>query len=325
MNLPTSALINIIVPVYNGERYLSQTVESVLKQSRSDWRLLLVDDGSTDTTPQLAKEFAESDPRISVIIQENRGLSAARNTGIKTLTADCEYVAFLDADDLWKPEFLQTLIIALERDPAAVGIHCVPSYIDADGNPTIDSILDERVLTQLHPKSLRHRSHMSRTTFFDLVIENCMVVGSQILRRSVVDEVGLFDEAANTHEDWDYWVRAARRGNFLRRPEKLMVYRRTGQSMSTDKATMERGTNNIREKIKASEENSQTHREEIELAEQIAIYRQHDRWSQWSLRNHKYIGAIKQFRQAHKVAEICRQIDRKYRSVLNSASQADIP
>lgn len=101
------AAISVIIPVYNGERYLQETLESVLRQTFSDFELLLVDDGSTDATPAICREFAKKDARVRVIRQENGGVSSARNTGIRHATG--EYIAFVDGDDDVAPTMLAIL------------------------------------------------------------------------------------------------------------------------------------------------------------------------------------------------------------------------
>jgi glycosyltransferase involved in cell wall biosynthesis len=108
------AIVSIIVPLYNKEKTVSRTIESILKQTFQDWRLIVVDDGSTDNGVEVVKQF--QDERIRVISQENRGPGAARNRGIKEAT--CEYVAFLDADDQWYRWYLENSIKAIDQSDA---------------------------------------------------------------------------------------------------------------------------------------------------------------------------------------------------------------
>ena len=108
--------VSIVVPVYNVEQYLRPCVESVLSQTMSDWELLLVDDGSSDTSGAIIEEYAALDGRIRGIHQENAGAGAARNRGLEQ--AGGEYIAFLDSDDRYEPGFLAALLAALEREGA---------------------------------------------------------------------------------------------------------------------------------------------------------------------------------------------------------------
>ena len=97
--------ISIITPVYNGEKYLVETIQSVINQSYANFELIIVDDGSTDNSKHIAEDFAKKDERIHVITQINSGSAAARNHGIRV--AKGRYIVLLDADDLWMPEFLE--------------------------------------------------------------------------------------------------------------------------------------------------------------------------------------------------------------------------
>ena len=106
-----SAIVSVIMPVYNTASYLAEAVESVTNQSFSDWELILINDGSTDDSGTICESYAASDPRIHVIHQENRGLSAARNTGLRT--ASGEYIQFLDSDDWLFPDALEVLLKAI--------------------------------------------------------------------------------------------------------------------------------------------------------------------------------------------------------------------
>lgn len=108
MTITVDSLISIIVPVYGVEKYLRQCVDSVLAQTYSNWELILVDDGSPDTCPQICDEYSAADPRIRVIHQSNGGLSVARNTGIAS--SQGKYITFIDSDDKIAPSYLEVLL-----------------------------------------------------------------------------------------------------------------------------------------------------------------------------------------------------------------------
>jgi|GEM_PF-128041 len=99
------ALVSVVMPIYNAEKYLSQAIESVLNQTLKDWELILVDDGSTDKSPEICERYAENDSRIRVIHQSNGGISAARNCGLEMVKG--EYLAFIDNDDVYLPDLLE--------------------------------------------------------------------------------------------------------------------------------------------------------------------------------------------------------------------------
>lgn len=106
-------LVSIITPLYNGERFVDQTIESVLAQTYSDWEMIVVNDGSTDRSEAIVKEYIQKDSRIKLFSQSNKGSAAARNNGIRR--AEGQYVALLDADDLWEPFFLESQLALMKE------------------------------------------------------------------------------------------------------------------------------------------------------------------------------------------------------------------
>jgi teichuronic acid biosynthesis glycosyltransferase TuaG len=124
--------VSIILPVYNGERFIAAAIESVRQQSLADWELLIVDDGSTDGTAALVQAQA-ADPRLTIIQQPNQGPAPARNRAIARATAP--YVAFLDADDVWFPGYLEAVTTTLASHPEAVLAFTGWQHIDVAGCP----------------------------------------------------------------------------------------------------------------------------------------------------------------------------------------------
>lgn len=115
-------MISVIVPAYNSEKYLADCVESVFSQSETGWELLLVDDGSTDSTPALCDAYAARDPRVRAIHRPNGGLSEARNSGLDAAAG--EFVCFLDSDDVMSPRFLELTLDALRDTDADIAAAC---------------------------------------------------------------------------------------------------------------------------------------------------------------------------------------------------------
>ena len=109
--------ISVIMPVYNSEKYLSACVQSVLDQTYADFELICVDDGSTDSSAEILETFAKKDSRVRVIRQKNGGGSASRNTGLDAAKGD--FIAFIDNDDCWHPDYLKTLRSAFDKTPEA--------------------------------------------------------------------------------------------------------------------------------------------------------------------------------------------------------------
>jgi len=207
--------VSIIVPCYNHGHYLSDALQSVLAQTFADWEAIIVDDGSTDDTRSVAAQFV--DPRIRYIYQDNQGLSAARNTGIRA--AQGELVALLDADDAWQPAFLETMTGALASEPCANAAYCGFRYMDGDGNP-----LPTAVCRVVPPEQFR--AEMLKGSWLGA----CAVV----VRRSAYEEAGPFDEALPACEDTDMWLRIAQHHRFVGVPKVLVRYRRAGNNMSDD-------------------------------------------------------------------------------------------
>ena len=124
-------MISIIVPVYNGEKYIDDCVKSILVQTYQDWELILIDNASTDNSLQLCKKMASQDDRIEVLQQHrNMGVSVARNLGIEKARGD--YVTFVDVDDWIEKEYLENLLDTLEKEKADVVIGDYAKVYDAD-------------------------------------------------------------------------------------------------------------------------------------------------------------------------------------------------
>ncbi|HPP08870.1 MAG TPA: glycosyltransferase family A protein, partial [bacterium] len=120
------AKVSVIVPVYNAERFIGETLRSVLCQTYKDIEVIVVDDGSTDHSVEVIKKY--NDPRIMLIRQQNRGVSAARNTGIKS--SNGKFIALLDHDDLWLAEKIEKQMILFEKNPDVALVYSDISYID---------------------------------------------------------------------------------------------------------------------------------------------------------------------------------------------------
>lgn len=130
MNIKKEPKISVVMSVYNGERYLGEAVESIFNQTFSDFEFIIINDGSTDRTPEILTEI--DDPRAKVINQPNRGLTASLNRAIRL--AKGEYIARMDADDISEPTRLERQVEVLDRDPDVVLVACWYEVIDEKGN-----------------------------------------------------------------------------------------------------------------------------------------------------------------------------------------------
>jgi glycosyltransferase involved in cell wall biosynthesis len=202
--------ISVIIPAYNQADYLGESIQSVLHQDYKDFEIVVVDDGSTDNTAQVVREF--SDPRVGYVYQENRGLAGARNTGIRNSCG--QYLSFLDSDDLFLPENLSLLVTELENNPDVGFVSGQVIPVDENGKP-VGKIFE---------------NHLPSDPSF-LLLGNPVQVGCMMLRRSHQEKVGYFDESLRSYEDWDMWLRLARAGCKMRwLPRPVSEYRfHTGQ------------------------------------------------------------------------------------------------
>lgn len=209
--------ISIVVPCHNAERFVSATLRSVLAQQGFDLDVIVVDDGSTDGSADLvAKAF----PSVTLLRQPNQGVAAARNAGIAQARHD--WVAFVDADDIWLPGKLRAQWTALQSAPDARMVYTAwQVWTSADPEPS-PQYLEQ--LGRLAAEEARWRGPSG--WIYPQLLLDCVVWTSTVLvHRSVLDEVGTFDPALSIGEDWDLWLRASRVTPILRVCAPLALYR----------------------------------------------------------------------------------------------------
>jgi glycosyltransferase involved in cell wall biosynthesis len=214
MKSSSRPLISVVIPCYNQGQFLGDAVDSVLGQTYSRVEAIVVDDGATDHTPQVAMSYGD---RIRYVRKENAGLPAARNTGI--LEAEGEYVLFLDADDYLAPEMLERVMEAADRSPTGAVFHGGWKYVNIAGI----------VFHQNPPQPI------DADPFHALLAGYCPPCHSLVVPRGALADVGLFDVGLRMNEDWDMWLRLAAAGHpFVGVPDSISVYRRYAGSMSTN-------------------------------------------------------------------------------------------
>ncbi|MCI0337015.1 MAG: glycosyltransferase family 2 protein [Acidobacteria bacterium] len=240
--------VSIIVPAYNVAPYITETLESIFAQTYRDFAAIVINDGSTDDTEARITPFLD---RIIYLKQKNSGLSAARNAGIRR--AQGRYLGLLDGDDVWLPGFLERLVGMLEADQKISAVFPNAYFL---GSPQYAGRLYQDVFTVSEP-----------VTFDRVLKRECYIFGSLLFRRSVLDEVGMFDEGLQGlgAEDFDLWLRILQCGHrFKFTTEPLVKYRWRHNSLSNNSAGILRCTISVYEKFLAEERTLPAQRELIE-------------------------------------------------------------
>lgn len=240
-------LISAIVPLYNGERTIRETIESVLNQTFSDFELIIINDGSQDSSLDIVSDI--SDRRLKVLSYTNAGVNASRNRGICQSSGD--FVAFLDADDLWTPDKLASQLKALQENPQASVAYSWTDYIDESSH------------------FLRRGTYL---TFNGNVYENLLMINflengsNPLIRRQALIEVGGFEESLTYAEDWDMWLRLAAKYDFIGVPSPQILYRVSAHSTSAHLPKLEAGCLQVIERACAQAPPSLQHLKQYSIA-----------------------------------------------------------
>jgi glycosyltransferase involved in cell wall biosynthesis len=201
-----------VIPAYNAERHLVETLRSLSGQTLTDWEAVVVDDGSGDGTARVAEQHGDS--RVRVFRQANAGVCAARNRGMAE--GHAPLVLFLDADDRLRPDALERLAAALEHDVTLAAAYGEATVIDASG----------RVAGTGRRPWFTHRP--SGNVVRPLLGRNFLYVGAVMARREAVSAAGNFDTTLRLYEDWEFWCRLSLQGPFAYiGGEPVLEYRRT--------------------------------------------------------------------------------------------------
>ena len=201
---------SVIIPLYNKENHILQTLNHVLEQSFSDFEIVIVDDGSTDNSLQLAENV--KDRRIKIFRQQNQGAAAARNTAMKN--ASGQYFCFLDADDDWKPNHLAQLFETIKKFPVA-GMYCARYQT---------KVSEHRVL-KINFKDLPNGLTGYVKNFFEnSLVYRVALTSAVCIPKRVFEEIGGFDEAISSGQDLDCWIRIALKNKVVITKEATVVY-----------------------------------------------------------------------------------------------------
>ncbi|MEP0918321.1 glycosyltransferase [Leptolyngbya sp. DQ-M1] len=216
-------LISVIIPAYNAETYIAKTLRSVLTQTYQNLEVIIIDDGSQDRTVEIIQPFAEEDTRVTIVQQSNRGVAAARNTGIQK--ARGQFIALLDADDFWFPDNLEKQMNCMMSAPPKTGfVYSWSVDIDEHDQMTGDF----------------NAAQVTGDVYLLLLCHNFVGnASSTLIRKECFDRVGGFNERfksvnAQGCEDWDLYLRIAEAYYCQVIPEFLISYRKSKNSMSRD-------------------------------------------------------------------------------------------
>lgn len=215
-------LVSVIIPVYNSESYLEETLASVLTQTYHNLEIIVIDDGSTDDSRYIISRFGAADKRVVSISQENAGVSNARNAGINLSHGD--FIAFLDADDVWMPNNIEIKLLHIQSGDFGL-VHSNAQIIDSESH-SMDQILIGKEGNLLE----------------DLLLWNGTCIpgpSSVVISKQVMDSIGGFDPRLSTAADMDYFIRVAKNYRIGHVNEVSWNYRIHRSNMHSDIASMQ--------------------------------------------------------------------------------------
>ncbi len=210
-------MFSIIIPCYNQAHFLPDCLESLLKQTYSNWEAIIVNDGSTDNTNEVAKSYCLIESRIRTIQKENGGLSSARNIGIKNAKGD--RFIFLDSDDFLFEKCLENIASIIQKVNDNCLIQCGYSYITED---------KQKILSDVSV-------YKKKSLYPEILEGNLGPCHSICISKKIIESIGFFDESLKSVEDWDFWMRAVKAGCTIEIiSDPLVYYRYSKNSMSRD-------------------------------------------------------------------------------------------
>lgn len=238
--------VSIIIPVYQAEKYIAATIQSVLKQTYENFELLIIDDGSPDKSIEICRQF--QDPRIKIFRQQNRGLSGARNTGIRN--AQGEYLAFLDPDDLWLPEKLEKHVQHLNETPDVGVSFSRSAFIDEDGKSL--GIYQMPRLKDIDPHHVLCRNPIGNGSAGVFRKQVFAAIKYQDNIHGYVEDF-YFDEHFRVSQDVECWLRIVFQTSWKMEgiPEALTLYRVNSQGLSSSWQTKLESVEMILEKTRS--------------------------------------------------------------------------
>ena len=203
-------IVSVIIPCYNQEKYLAEAIDSVLSQTYTQWEMVIVDDGSTDNSAAIAKQYAEKDCRIKYVFQENAGPSAARNRGVRESTG--KYLFFLDGDDKVDSIIIETGVRYMEKHTNCTLFFSEMQYFG----------------------ELTGKAIFRYTTYKDLLLNNSIDCCC-LVHKADFDRVGGFDEMMFGYEDWEFFIRLLYKNDYVYQDPRPLFYYRKANPVSVNK------------------------------------------------------------------------------------------
>lgn len=209
-------LVSVIMPAFNDENFITQSIKSVLDQDYKNLELIVFSDGSTDETNSIASRFEKLDRRVKLYTQDNQGVSVARNNAIKQ--ASGEYIAFIDSDDVWCKNKISLQLNEFMKDPELGFVSTLALIIDKSN----------------HFNGLITGIQLNGFVFDEILKNNGVPCGSTpLIKKEVINRVGYFDKSLKVCQDYDYWIRCAQHCKFKTINIPLVAYRRSKNRLST--------------------------------------------------------------------------------------------
>lgn len=203
--------ISVILPVYNGEKFLKECIESVLNQTHKSFELIIVNDGSEDASEEIVKSF--NSERIKYFSKSNEGVAATRNFGLRKAKGDI--ISFIDQDDMWNEQYLSEVVKGMKKS----------DFIYVNGKYLINNNISHNIYTDEQSELNKTHNNLER-----LIEQNFIVSPTQVsIKKDVIQKIGMFDHTLDGSgaDDWDYWIRVFSLSNirilFIERP--MIVYR----------------------------------------------------------------------------------------------------
>jgi glycosyltransferase involved in cell wall biosynthesis len=222
-------LISVIIPAFNSAKTIKRTIDSVLVQTLTDFELIIINDASTDNTLDIISQY--QDPRLQILSYPHGGGNISRNRGLKHALG--EYVSFLDADDMWESDKLESQLKVLQQNTEVAIAYSWTDYINEEDNV---------ILKGSHTTA-------NGNIYEKLLVHNFLENGSNpLIRKTSIVELGGFDETLTAGQDWDMWLRLAQKHHFICIPKVHILYRVSTNSLSNNLDRQEQACLKVLEK-----------------------------------------------------------------------------